>query len=262
MTERIRIEVEDAELDAVIAKMDEAILKKAELLGVRVPRETEDITKVTAVAEDEVHTVIANLESQLDDVQAEAIFVEGFNEAIIDKAVVKILATEEAVRATEAFAELTIQKIMAELSGVQTYAHTVRKLIELDLEGIRIEGEATVVKMGKIQDFAKELPQVDRATRMLLLRIPGLREVLRLIYIIKMEERTMRLGGIRGPVTAIITAVIYMTILLKSIENRQAKTEARLEELEKREEMRFITIEEAIRGYGNLPERYRSMVPP
>lgn len=238
MTERIKFEVDDAELEAVIGRLDEAILKKAELFDIEIPQRLGE------------------------EVIAEAEIIEAYVDATREQLIAEILTVEETVQAVDASVQMTIQKIMAELSGVQTYAETLRRVIAFDFEQIRIAGDATVARIGRLQAFAKDLPQIDRATRMLLLRIPGLREVLRMLYIIKMEERTMRLGGIRGPVTAIITAVIYMTMLLKALDGRQARMEARLQDLEKREEMRFISIEEAVRGYGDLAERYRSTVSP
>lgn len=238
MTERIKFEVDDAELEAVIGRLDEAILKKAELFDIEIPQRLGE------------------------EVIAEAEIIEAYVDATREQLIAEILTVEETVQAVDASVQMTIQKIMAELSGVQTYAETLRRVIAFDFEQIRIAGDVTVARIGRLQAFAKDLPQIDRATRMLLLRIPGLREVLRMLYIIKMEERTMRLGGIRGPVTAIITAVIYMTMLLKALDGRQARMEARLQDLEKREEMRFISIEEAVRGYGDLAERYRSTVSP
>jgi len=238
VTERIRLEVDDAELEAVISRLDKALLKKAELYDIKVPQRLGE----------EVFT--------------EADIIEVYVDATCERLIAEILGVKQTVDTVEVSVEMTIQRIMAKLSGVQTYAETLRRVIAFDFEQIRIAGDAAEVRIGRLQAFASDLPQIDRATRMLMLKIPGLREVLRLLYVIKMEERTLRLGGIRGPITAGITALIYMTMLLKALEGRQARMEARLQDLEKREEMRFISIEEAVRGYGNLAERYRSTVLP
>ena len=269
MTERVRLEVDDAELEAVINRLDEAILKKAELLDIQIPqrlKEKEVIVEAdTSIPRRLREEAIVEADIQIpqrlrEEVIAETDIIEAYVDATRERLIAEILGIEQAVDAVEVSAEMTIQGIITKLSGVQTHTETLRKVIRFDLEQIRVEGAEAEAKIRGVQALARDLPQVDRATRMLLLRIPGLREVLRLLYIIKMEERTLRLGGIRGPLTAAITTILYMSMLLQSFQRRQEVLEARMNRVEADMNQRFITMEEAVRGYSELPERYRSTV--
>jgi len=118
--------------------------------------------------------------------------------------------------------------------------------------------------LGDVDDKAEglDLPTIDRGTRMILLRIPGLREAMRLLYMIKMMQRTLGLGEIRGPVTAGILAVMYAYMALEAINKRQDRLESRINDLERTFTQRYVTMEEAVRGHGELPQRYRSTVAP
>lgn len=287
MTERVRIEVDDAELEAVIARLDEAILKKAELVT-RVPVGVPEAPAVEA-AEGEVEAVIDRLKTDLDTVHTEAEATEAYVDLIIDRVVAKTIAVKEVATAVS--------------------QDTSIKLLE------------TETRMKAVMGYARELPQIDRATRMILLKIPGINWLLRLIYIIKMEERTLRLGkteldliaidtevllkrleaeigavktasmvveasveatvqrltaeiagvqaaaqttlaSIRGPVTAALTLILYTYMVIQWFQRRQERIEARMDALEREMDQRHVTMEEALRGYGELPERYRSAIAP
>lgn len=104
-----------------------------------------------------------------------------------------------------------------------------------------------------------KLPTVSRATRMLLLRVPGLREVLRLMYQIKMLQGQILTPGVAGKVVALLVSIIYIS---EAMNKRQRKIEARLDQLEQDRDLRDITMDEAVRRFGELPERYRSTVVP
>jgi len=219
MTERIRIEVDDDELEAVIARLDEAIIKKTELLGIETPGGVEDLVAMARMAEDEV-------------------------EATVDRLTAEILAsTGEIVAAVEASVQATVDRLTAEIL-----------VVEAEILGVE-------EKARTLAEHVRDLPQVDRATRMLLLRIPGLREVLRLLYIIKMEERTLRLGGMRGPLTAAVTIIMYLGMYLQSLQRRQEQLERRQRALEMEMKLRLVSVEEALRRTTNAPEKYRGGVP-
>ncbi len=289
MTERIDIEVDDAELDAVIARIDEAILKKVELLT-GVPRAAPTTPRVSPV-EDDIAAIVERLKSELVTVEDIATVVEANVEMTVDRLTTEILAVEQeaAFVSTDA-----LMKLFAVEKQTKTLSEQIR-----------------------------DLPQIDRATRMILLRIPGLREALRLLYIVRMEERTMRLGqvvaaakaaeidvaatitklsgelsvlsaealvvevttqatinrvtaeiqaaetqaaasmtSLRGPVTVGITLIMYALMALQGVQRQQDMMNARIAALQRDMDQRFITMEEAIRGQGILPERYRSTIPP
>jgi len=96
---------------------------------------------------------------------------------------------------------------------------------------------------------------------MILLRIPGLREVLRLLYAIKMLERTLRLGSL-GKVTAVGALLIYLVNIVNWLLRREKVLTARQKQLEAEIDLRTISIEDALRGYKNIPERFRGEIPP
>lgn len=132
------------------------------------------------------------------------------------------------------------------------------------LDAILLRVEETKAGLEDVDDMADglKLPTIDRGTRMILLRIPGLREAMRLLYQIKMMQRTLKLGELRGPVTAGILAAMYAYMALEAMQKRQDRLEARMSDFEKTFTRRYITMEEAVHGLGVLPQRYRSTVPP
>lgn len=287
MTERIGIEVDDAELDAVIARIDMAILKKVELLtGVPVAAPT---THRVSPVKDEIAATIERLKTELITVEDISTVVEANVGMTVDQLTAEILAVEQQ-------ATFVSTDALMKLLAVEKQTKTLREQV-------------------------RDLPNVDRATRMILLRIPGLREVLRLLYIAKMEERTLRLGEVvatakaaeidvaatitklsgdltflsaealavevttqatinrvtaeiqaaetkaaaslasfRGPVTAGVTLLMYALMAVQGLQRKQERMEARMEALEREMDQRLITMEEAVRGRGMLPERYRSTV--
>lgn len=192
MSERLGIDIDDAQLRAVMALMDEALRKKELLIsgaaGILKP------TKLQATSAD-------------------------------------------------------LDKILMDAGG---------------LDAILFDIEVTKAGLQDVEDQAGGLglPSIDRGTRMILLRIPGLREAMRLLYMIKMMQRTLGLGEIRGPVTAGILAVMYAYMALDALNKRQDRLEARISDLERSFTQRYVTMEEAVRGLGVLPQRYRSTVPP
>ncbi|MBA7540130.1 hypothetical protein ES705_32424 [subsurface metagenome] len=289
MTERIRLEVDDAELDAVIARIDNAILKKVELLT-GVPRAAPTTPRVSPV-EGEIAATIERLKTELVTVEDMTTVVEANVEMTVDRLTTEILAVEQE-------AAFVSTDALMKLFAVETQTKSLRQQV-------------------------RDLPNVDRATRMILLRIPGLREVLRLLYIVKMEERTLRLGevvasakaaeidvaatiaklsgelsvlnaealvvevttqatinritaeiqaaetqavasltSLRGPVTVGVTLLMYALMAVQGVQQKQERMAAQIAMLHRDMDQRFITMEEAIRGQGMLPERYRSTIPP
>jgi len=290
VTERLRLEVDDAELDAVIARIDEAILKKVELIT-GVPVATPIVRKKLSDVEDDMAATIEKLKAELIDVENTAAVTEANVGATVDRLNVEMLAVEQ--EATFVSSDALMKLFMVEK---QTKS---------------------------LKEHVRDLPNIDRATRMILLRVPGIREVLRLLYIVKMEERTLRLGqvaatakaaeidisatiaklsgelaalsaeavvvevttqatinritadiqaaesraafslaSIRGPVTAAITLLLYAMMANQWLQRRQDDLEAKQKALERDIDLRFISMEEAVRGHGELPERYRMTVIP
>ncbi|GAF87291.1 unnamed protein product, partial [marine sediment metagenome] len=132
---------------------------------------------------------------------------------------------------------------------------TRAEIAAAEVEIAAAEAEALTLK-GIVEDI--NLPTVSRASRMILLRIPGLREVLRLMYQIKMMQTSL-LAGPLGVTVAMIVALMY---IMQAMDTRQKNLEARMAKLEADTDLRTISLEEAVRGYGELPQRYRSGVPP
>jgi len=193
MSEVLRIDVDDAQVRAIMALMDEALRKK-ELLITGAAGVTLEPTKLAAASAD-------------------------------------------------------VDKILTQAGG---------------LDAILFDIEVTKAGLQDVDDQVGGLglPTIDRGTRMILLRIPGLREAMRLLYMIKMMQRTLGLGEIRGPVTAGILAVMYAYMALDALNKRQDRLEARISDLERSYTQRYVTMEEALRGLGEIPQRYRSTVPP
>jgi len=96
---------------------------------------------------------------------------------------------------------------------------------------------------------------------MVLLRVPGLRNVLQMLYRIKMLERTLRLGEIRGPVTALLAVAIYVYMEIKKLQRWRKNIENRQRAIEREMDLRLISVEEALRRYEGERERYRGYIP-
>ena len=163
-------------------------------------------------------------------------------------------------------AALTGMGAMPAVANIPALSRDIDKIM-MDAGGLDViltQVETTEVAMMGLQDrfMDMNLPTMDRATRVLAMRVPILREVIRLISVIKRSQWAMDLGGIRGPVTAALTMAIYFSMLAQQLERRQDQIEARLLALEKDMDLRMISMEEAVRGYGVLPERYRATVVP
>lgn len=151
----------------------------------------------------------------------------------------------------------------------------IKSQFEAELRFIETEVRTTVdrltVEIIGVRDLAKELDEdpntnwlnlvrIDRATRMILYRIPILRETTRMLYAIRALQRSLKLGEIRGPVTAILVSLIYLSNFLTTEQRKRERLEARVDMLERRLAVRTITMEEAVRGIGRLPEYYRESV--
>ena len=164
--------------------------------------------------------------------------------------------------------QITVERLTGELEAVVMLSDLVDSSVQETVD--RLTAEILALDMLIEQTDASlmtafmgmDLPSVDRGTRMLLLRVPGLRELLRLLYIISMTQRSLRLGGVRGPVTAAITSALYVYMAFQLLERRQARLEARLNAIQRDTDRRNISLEEAVRRFGMLPERYRATVPP
>jgi len=145
--------------------------------------------------------------------------------------------------AVEAEVQATVDRLTAEILAVQTLA---------------IETELSL----KEAFMDMDLPTVDRATRMILLRIPGIREALRMLYAISMLQRTLALGDVRGPITALVVSLLYISMTLAQLEKRQLRLEQQMANFMRVTTQRHITMEEIIRHYDRRPEKYRAMVIP
>lgn len=139
-----------------------------------------------------------------------------------------------------------VDKILAEAGEVEA----VLVAIDAAKDGLLDVGD-------ELRDL--KLPTVNRATRMLMLRIPGLREVLRLMYQIKMLQGQILTPGMAGKVVALLVSLIYFQ---EAMAKRQQRLEARMNQLEQDRDKRDITMDEAVRRFGLLPEKYRSTVVP
>lgn len=142
-----------------------------------------------------------------------------------------------------------IDKIMLEAGG---------------LDAILFDVQKTDVAMTSLRDKFMDMnvPGMDRATRVLAMRVPILNEVIRLISVIKRTQWAMDLGSVRGPVTAALTIALYFSMIAQQLQRRQDRIEAEMRVLKRDMSLRYITLEEAVRGYGVLPERYRSDIIP
>lgn len=205
MSEIIRIGIEgEEELDALIARMDEAIIKREQLTGIR--------GQVPTIPE-------------------------------IPRGIEPPLAAETAEISRD------VDRILLEAGG---------------LDAILFQVETTDAALLSLKDRFMEMdvPGLDRATRVLVMRVPVLREVIQLISVIKRTQWAMDLGSLRGPVTAALTLALYFSTIAQQLIDRQNKMEAKLLDLERITTQRYITMEEALRGYDYRPEKYRATVPP
>ena len=158
-------------------------------------------------------------------------------QSTVDRLTGDILMTAEMVAAIDAEVQATVDRLVAELTETEAKVLSVKeKFLEIDLPG------------------------VDRATRMILFRIPGLREALRLMYQFNLYQRSIGIAGIRGSLTAAVITLIYLSTAYTQMQRKQERLENRMMTLEREMNVRFITMEEAVRGYGELPQKYRSSV--
>jgi len=145
--------------------------------------------------------------------------------------------------AVEAEVQATVDRLTAEILAVQTLA---------------IETEMSL----KEAFMDMDLPTVDRATRMILLRVPGIREALRMLYAISMLQRTLALGDMRGPITAVIVSLMYIAMTVQQLDKRQLRLEQQMADFMRITTQRHITMEEALRNYDRRSEKYRATVAP
>ena len=163
--------------------------------------------------------------------------VESEVQATVDRLTDELMMTAEVAASIETAVQTTVDQLIAELAEAEVQVLTLKeRFLEIDLPG------------------------VDRASRMILYRIPGLREALRLMYQFNMYQRTLGVAGIRGPLTAAVITLIYLSTYITKMQRRQDRLEAKVLTLERELNMRMITMEEAVRGYGELPQRYRNTV--
>lgn len=191
---------------------------------------------------------------------SEAIRIDIFDQslkavmALMDEALRKkeLLLTGTMVEPTKiAEAGRDLDKILTQAGGLDAILFDI-DMTKAGLEEVDAQAGGLLGGMG--------LPTIDRGTRMILLRIPGLREAMRLLYMIKMMQTTLGLGEIRGPVTAAILSLMYAYMALDALNKRQDRLEAKISDFERTFTRRFITMEEAVRGHGVLAQRYRSTV--
>jgi len=153
----------------------------------------------------------------------------------------------------------TLKNIETEAEWVEAQVQATVDRLTVEITAVQVQAEQLEMSLESVL-MGMPLPTVDRATRMILLRIPGLREALRTLYQISMLRRTLALGDVRGPITAAVTILVYLSMTMAQMQRRQNRVEAKLEAMERDMDLRFITMEEAVRGYGDLPQRYRSGV--
>ncbi len=155
---------------------------------------------------------------------------------------------------TATFGAGPLNELRAQEAVVEMQVEATVFRLTQQLEGVADLADETDDKVKKLR-----LPTIDRATRMILYRIPGLRNVLRMLYQIKVLTRAMGIAG-RGEITAIIVAMLFIGNAMGKAEREREKMEARLAYLETLVERRIVTMEEALRGYSEDSEDYRSGV--
>ncbi len=252
----IRITAQEAELDALIAKLDEAMAKRDALLitrevgrveveGMVIPPEMlvggED-AELPGELEDEIAEMESRIGNLDEDVEIKQHEIDMLRQRV-DRIYLDYADYEE--RVFDA-----IKAADGDLAAVDW------KLLETQVEIEATEAELMTLMM-MLETIS--LPRVSRATRMILLRVPGLMQTMRLMLQIKMLQREILRPGPIGKITATLVVIMYA---VQAYEKRQKTIEDRLDKLEGDTELRMGTLEDAVRGYGELPERYRSSVPP
>ena len=149
-----------------------------------------------------------------------------------------------------------IDQLLLEVGGLDAI------LLRAEVARSEIAAVAAEGRSLKEQFMDLDVGGIDRATRTILLRIPLLNEVIRLQGIIWRTQRALKLEGGRGPLTAALTIALSLWGLYQKLQRDQKRLEARIDKLEADTDLRTISLEEALRGYGELPQRYRSGVPP
>lgn len=183
---------------------------------------------------------------------------------------IKIIVDDDELRAIlPLLDELLFKKALVmgdfeELENVRSVADAVEASVEATVDRLTAEITAVRVEAAHLEDELEDLgplrlPGIDRATRLILLRIPGLREVVQMMYRITLLQRTLKIPG-RGEITALIVVAIYLTRTITRMQRRQDRVEAKQRAMEAEINIRMISMEEAVRGYGELPQRYRSTV--
>lgn len=95
----------------------------------------------------------------------------------------------------------------------------------------------------------------------MIFQIPGLRQIVGTFYKLRTIQTAMSLPGARGPLTAGMTIFIYFIQAATFLERRIDEAESRFRRLERDYKPRMISLEEAVRGYGQLPDKYLYRTP-
>lgn len=174
----------------------------------------------------------------------------------------KIREVADVADIVEGEVQATVDRLTAEILEVSDVAAAIESEVQGTVDRITMELDEAEAQASSLKDqfMALDFPGVDRASRMILLRIPGLRVTLRLLYQISMYQRTLGIAGIRGPLTVAGITLLYLSMAYTKMQRKQDRLEAKIMALEREMNIRLITMEEAVRGYGELPQRYRTTV--
>lgn len=106
------------------------------------------------------------------------------------------------------------------------------------------------------------VPGLNRSTRVLLMRVPILRDIIRMMGVIRRMQIAMKLGDVLGPITATMTAAYYAYFMIGQIQRWIERKEAHDEMMEKAMNIRLISIEEALRTQAAPHQAYRRDISP
>ena len=150
-------------------------------------------------------------------------------------------AVFELVNFVEDDADATIERVTAELMMTESYLARLKAAV-----------------------IAYDIPGINRATRLILTRLPIMREAMQLLYRIRMEQRLLRQEEYPTyfQFLSLATMVIYIGTMVSQIQRwmkQQEETERRMV-LER--DVRFSMIESVLAESKRSSEQYRMLIPP
>lgn len=162
--------------------------------------------------------------------------------------------------------ELDLERVFEESEAVFDFAKFVEENVDATVQRLVAELMMTESYLTRLKTavIAYDIPGINRATRLILTRLPIMREAMQLLYRIRMEQRLLKQEEYPTyyQFLSLATMVIYLSQMILQVERwmkQQQETERRME-LER--DIRFGMIENVLAESKRSSEQYRMLIPP